>query len=128
MVALPSGVGHHSHPPASDDRDAPNVNDRTTAADVTLLVRFYERFADQVVSVYRRLDFIITARPGHRPDTQFVTRASVARRAAATPRRRARASAPARGAAQTQASMKWNVVPSARRSPSTSRASKRGSG
>lgn len=37
--------------------------DRSTVVDVTLLARFYERFADQAVSVRRRLDFIITAAP-----------------------------------------------------------------
>lgn len=40
-----------------------------TAVDVTLLGRFYERFADHAVSVARRMIFVVTGKmPGYGPD------------------------------------------------------------
>ncbi|WP_250549919.1 PhoU domain-containing protein [Pseudonocardia sp. H11422] len=36
--------------------------DVRTVVDVTLLARYLERFADQAVSVVRRLDFVVTGR------------------------------------------------------------------
>lgn len=39
--------------------------DVRTAVDVALLARFYERFADQAVSVMRRIDFVVTGEQAH---------------------------------------------------------------
>jgi Phosphate uptake regulator len=47
-------------------RPAPGFSVRT-GIDVALLARFFERFADQAVSVTRRLDYIITGAVPERP-------------------------------------------------------------
>lgn len=50
------------------DRDWPHGV--ATAVDVTLLGRFYERFADHAVSVARRMVFVVTGKmPGYGPET-----------------------------------------------------------